>query len=410
MNQNLLIGAGLSGLSASYFLEKYGNSTNTLLEKDNRTGGRVYSLKKGNTIIESGAQYLAGADREALKLIREINPKIVHAHSDIKATFVYDGKKSGVPINLFLRIHPFKTLRIVEAIIKTMTINAQSDELQKQFFTEWYIDTFGEDTLWFFGGIIQATTTPVDKISAWNGINILQAMFSTPYSVEDGLSGMVNALSNHLTKTKIHMKKSVDEIEIDGERISKIVTSDGKVLKNFDTVISSINANQLSKLIPAKEYRSLSSVPYSTCAYTYIETSKPLLGYGENVAFSDLNSPIVSILNRSTAEKFQYGLLTIKPELCNLSDEKLTKKMIAETNKIIEIDETDVITSEVYRWENALPILNPKLHQLQKEFANLPIKNLILSGDYVTFPSMEGAIISGKRAAQKAIDSQGKTK
>ncbi len=405
MKNNLIIGAGISGVSTATYLEKNGFKGTKIIEKSDNIGGRIQTIKRENTVVEVGAQYLAATDVEALKLVREINPKLVYPHSGVKASFIYDGKKSGVPINLFLKINPLKTMQIIRGILKTTTINTKQEELCEQYFPEWYIDNFGEDTLWFFGAIIQATTTPYDKISAWNGINVLQAMYSTPYSVHGGLTEMIKTISNHLDQTKITNNEGVKKIEVDGDKVAAILTTSGKKISQFDNIVSTINANQLRKIVPDKKYKLLDKVSYSTCSFVYIETKKPILNYNENVAFSDLSSPIISILNRSTQSKFQYGLLTIDPKLCSLSDEKLIRRIIDEASRALPISENEIISIKVFKWKNALPILNPELHRIQPELQKLPLKNLFLAGDYTTFPSMEGAVVSAKQTVQKIVNS-----
>lgn len=405
MKNNLIIGAGISGVSAAAYFEKNGVKGARIIEKSDKIGGRIQTISKENTLVEVGAQYLAATDIETLKLVREISPKLVYPHTGVKATFIYDGKKSGVPIDLFLKINPLKTLQIIRGIIKTTTINTKQEMLCEQFFPEWYIDNFGEDTLWFFGGIIQATTTPYDKISAWNGINVLQAMFSTPYSVHGGLTEMVKTISSHLKQTKINYNEGVKKIGIDGDEVTKILTTSGKEINHIDNIVSTINANQLREIVPDKEYKLLDKVSYSTCSFVYFETKKPILNYNENVAFSDLSSPIISILNRSTQSKFQYGLLTIDSKLCSLSDDKLIRKIIGEAAHALPIVENEIISTKIFKWNNALPILNPELHLIQPELQKLPIKNLFLAGDYTTFPSMEGAVVSAKQTVQKIVNS-----
>jgi monoamine oxidase len=68
----LVIGAGMSGLTAARALAEAGRNV-TLLEATSRVGGRIYTLRENNEIIELGAEFIHGKPPELWSLIEEAN-------------------------------------------------------------------------------------------------------------------------------------------------------------------------------------------------------------------------------------------------------------------------------------------------------------------------------------------------
>lgn len=395
---NIIIGAGLAGVSAAHFLHRHGE-TSKIIEKTKHLGGRIQSREVGEDIVEVGAQYLAKADTEALKLIQEIDSDLLVQAEEVKASFIYDGKKLAAPFPLCFRTPIMHSIGIVRGTLQTMWMDGNSPELKKILFPQWFDETFGPDSRWFFDGIIRSTTTPPEKISAWNGVNILKAMFSTPYSIQGGLSEMVHAIARRNEGSNVQFDTDVVKIEFDGQDVKNVYLSDGRSIR-ADYVICTSNASTLTKLVKEKAYSVMKRVEYSPATYMYIRTAKPILEKGENIAFAE-SSPAVSVLNRSTVRQNLYGILTIDPSLCRLPEDKLLGQLLDSVAPFIPLRDDSVMEYKAFRWKEGLPILNPELHALHEKMNDFPIQNLILAGDYTTFPSMEGAVVSAKNAVRK---------
>jgi Monoamine oxidase len=66
----LIIGAGISGLTAARTLAEAGRNV-TLLEASGRAGGRIHTIREANEIIELGAEFIHGKPPELWSLIEE---------------------------------------------------------------------------------------------------------------------------------------------------------------------------------------------------------------------------------------------------------------------------------------------------------------------------------------------------
>ena len=72
--ETLIIGAGISGLATARALAESGHRV-TILEARNRIGGRIFTQRSGNEVIELGAEFVHGKPPELLSLIREARLK-----------------------------------------------------------------------------------------------------------------------------------------------------------------------------------------------------------------------------------------------------------------------------------------------------------------------------------------------
>src|SRR5216683_6236780 len=66
----VIIGGGMAGTSAAYSLKKKGYEV-TILEKNNRLGGRIYSVEMGGATVEMGAGFLTDIYYNVLSFLAE---------------------------------------------------------------------------------------------------------------------------------------------------------------------------------------------------------------------------------------------------------------------------------------------------------------------------------------------------
>lgn len=63
MNKKIvIIGAGVSGIAAATRLISNGFSHVTILEAENRIGGRIHTVPFGSNVVDMGAQWLSFFD------------------------------------------------------------------------------------------------------------------------------------------------------------------------------------------------------------------------------------------------------------------------------------------------------------------------------------------------------------
>ena len=66
-----IVGAGVSGLSTAYYLEQMGYTNVTVLEKQNRVGGKCHTINYKGKTYELGAMLGVYSNRNVLELMKE---------------------------------------------------------------------------------------------------------------------------------------------------------------------------------------------------------------------------------------------------------------------------------------------------------------------------------------------------
>ena len=131
-NRVLIVGGGITGLSAAYQLEQHSRQSAvpievTLLESSNQVGGVVQSLYHGENkenlssyVIETGADSFITSKPWALDLCRELNidDQLIETQPQNRRTFVVrDGKLIQIPAGFVLlapsRFWPIAMSRIL---------------------------------------------------------------------------------------------------------------------------------------------------------------------------------------------------------------------------------------------------------------------------------------------------------
>ena len=107
----IIIGAGLTGLSAGVELTKRGLSV-VILEKSNRTGGQIETFRENGFLFESGPNTGSGASQEVMELYRTLSPRceIEFAAKEAESRWIWkkgqfhplpNGLVSGITTPLF---------------------------------------------------------------------------------------------------------------------------------------------------------------------------------------------------------------------------------------------------------------------------------------------------------------------
>ena len=92
MPKVVIIGGGISGLSAAYYLAKGGASC-TILESRPRLGGVIQTERVEGCTIEAGPDSFLSAKPAALELIRELglSDQVIGSNDHLRITYVRKG-------------------------------------------------------------------------------------------------------------------------------------------------------------------------------------------------------------------------------------------------------------------------------------------------------------------------------
>lgn len=98
-----IIGGGVSGLGAAYFLSKRGHKV-TLFERDKTLGGLAASFDFGGSAIEKYYHFICASDSDLIEICDELGLGRELCWRDSSMSFFYDGRlyPFGTPLNLLM--------------------------------------------------------------------------------------------------------------------------------------------------------------------------------------------------------------------------------------------------------------------------------------------------------------------
>jgi oxygen-dependent protoporphyrinogen oxidase len=112
----VIIGAGISGLSAAYYLGK-GGSRSTILESRSRMGGVIQTERVEGCTLEAGPDSFLSVKPAALELIRDLglSDQVIGSNDHLRVTFVRrHGKLVPLPDGLMMMV-PTKIMPLVNS-------------------------------------------------------------------------------------------------------------------------------------------------------------------------------------------------------------------------------------------------------------------------------------------------------
>lgn len=218
----IIIGAGISGLYTAYSLyKKFGTKKIVVLEKNDRTGGRFYSKKVGDTYLEMGAGAVNGTQKDVLKLIDEfgLKDKLNHGgkgrnYADVAITVGKNGFDYRITDIVPLEETDFYVIldelasRLLDKDFYNMALNYSLYRL-----VEKYYGTDKADQLKYQFGY----HADFDDQNAVDGLIMFQTTFANDtyfYKLNGGLSQIISNLVEYLKKNSIEIRLESECIDI----------------------------------------------------------------------------------------------------------------------------------------------------------------------------------------------------
>jgi len=225
-----VVGAGISGLTTAYYLQKFGFKVD-VFEK-NKIGGKANTIKKEKFLFEEGVNGFLDNSPETLELCEDIGIKTVRANENSKIRYIFDDKlyklPSGAKDFIFGDILPWsaKIRLFKEFFIKP---EPKDDESVADFVTRRLGSFFTERFMRpMTAGIYASTPESLSINAAFPKIANLEKEYGGMFkgmmkkkkggnpsgeltSFEYGMSEMINKLASHLNIIKKEIT-SLDEL------------------------------------------------------------------------------------------------------------------------------------------------------------------------------------------------------
>ncbi|XP_030754642.1 spermine oxidase-like isoform X4 [Sitophilus oryzae] len=141
----LIIGAGAAGIAAATKLLKNGFEDVTILEAEDRIGGRIHSVEFGGTVIDLGAQWVHGEKGNTVyELVKDLNVLGSHSSSSYDKYNFFISDQSKLNKNLLDRLYD-----IASDILEDSEAFVRHGGVINEYFTKHYyeqvLSEFGKD-------------------------------------------------------------------------------------------------------------------------------------------------------------------------------------------------------------------------------------------------------------------------
>jgi phytoene dehydrogenase-like protein len=403
----IVIGAGLSGLSAAVHLHRQGRQV-LIVEASDRAGGRVKTDKLNGYLLDRGFQVLLTAypeaknllDYDKLKLKKMLPGAIVHHDGGTFEIADPFRRPSAILNTLFAPVGNLKdklnTLWLknklqnltIKEIFNQPEINTK-EQLLKYGFSEKIIERFYAP---FLSGIYLENNLSTSS----RMFNFVMKMFSDGDVAipELGMEEIPKQLVGFLPENSIQYHKIV--VNIEG---NKVILSDGTSLEANQILIAT-NAGEFTK-----QFLPNQNIEAQKVTNVYFEANK-----------APTNKAIV-ILNASTSKKWVNNLTVISNAsklyapvgktlisvsyngITDVDDEKLAENMKNELATWYGSQVNDWKRIQCYKIDYALPKQENVRDEISKSDINIS-DNLFICGDHLLNGSINAAFKTGRLAAE----------
>jgi oxygen-dependent protoporphyrinogen oxidase len=438
MSRVIVVGAGVSGLSAAWRLQQQGHDV-TVLEAEDHVGGKTASYRRDGFTLNSGATVLGASYSSMRAIARElgVDSQIIKIKPTIGVYAVPEGKVywlRGAPpgaIVDFLKtrlLTPRSKLLLARAAIDAVKARKKAGYDQPQLRAELDTESVAaycdrrlnaeiRDRMFtpLMGGLFVVDGGTVSVASLF--FSLVKFLGGGMLGYNGGIDFFARALAERLTVIT-DAKVSLVERNADGARVSYKTADGAEHDEQVDGVVLAIAAPQVPPVHSGLDPRLQGILLEGLKQANYISVRLALKRKPETdallvvVPFGALGG-IGTIMyehnvNPSAAPpgKGIVGALLyhewVTPRM-DLSDDELISEVLGDLDRVVPGIADDVEFAQITRWAPAALLGDPGTHKLIAEVDRLidPTDRVQLAGDFLSIPSIEGSIVTGEAAARR---------
>jgi oxygen-dependent protoporphyrinogen oxidase len=427
-----VIGGGMAGMSAAYRLKMRG-FTPTVFERRDRVGGRMWSIRKGDYLMDVGMSAYLGTYREAIALIEEVG--LASQMSDLPAigATMRDGKRHhfdyNKPISTALSTgilswsSKLKAARLALDTFKNRASLGYSDyaklaDIDIETVREYSRRALNEELLQYVSRPLVSGTWVADDADTsiallfWTIRNMLAP---SVYNLNAGVMQLPVELAKHV---EVRYDCAVDNVTDKGAEVE--VTSEGKT-EIFEGCVIATTAEPAQRLFPQMDavtrdlyastrYRKLGNVCLGLSRRPADRATYYLPSPHED---PDTIAVIADHVKAPCRAPDGKGLLTVL-----LSHEYLERNEHLSDDAVLDyafdrarryypdIERSQLEQYNVVRWPESVPAMQKgRFKRIANYAANVDRSARVqFASDLDRIPGCNGALVSGQEAAARLGD------
>jgi oxygen-dependent protoporphyrinogen oxidase len=430
-----VIGAGIAGTSAAYRLQQAGFAV-TLFEAGDRVGGRVWTISKGDYLMDLGTAGFLSAYREALYLITEVGLSSELVQRPVMSAMPRGGKLHyfdyTTPAKAALRNRALSVGSELKALKLAKTVHKHRDELGYNTYDEIAgLDTesvgeycareLNEELLHYLAQpLIRGTWFGDDETSVallyWTTRNML---VPSVHNLHNGVAALPERLA-----TYVHTRLgcAVSNVTDNGGQaeVTYDVGAGGQRTESFDTCVIATTAPPALAMYPQMD--DLTRSLYTTARYRGVGTvclglSKRPSDPATYIMVPPAEDPdtiaVIADHNKAPGRApVGKGLLTVL-----LSDDYMQRNQDISDDELLEFavdragrhhgDLTQTLEEfAVVRWPEAMPVVDKgRIAQIADYRHRVdPRARVQFASDLDRIPGLNGGLVSGMEAAARVAE------
>ncbi|MCZ8520463.1 MULTISPECIES: protoporphyrinogen oxidase [Paenibacillus] len=409
MRTVVIIGGGITGLSAAYYLNQMTQAPNAgvriiLIESDERLGGKIRTLQDGGFLMETGADSIVTRKENAAEFIEELGLGGEVVYNATGKSYIHvDGELKQIPEDTVFGI-PLS----LESLAKSTLVSAEG---KVEALKDWYTpnetftknDSVGSFLEHFLGReLVEKQIAPVLSGVYSGNLTDLTIASTLPYLIEykneygslirglsenkmkfkgtgskkfmslkNGVSALIDRLEERLAGSGVDIVKGVraETIRRDGERYL-VTLADGAVLEAHDIVLSTLHSTARQLLQDEALDEDFDKLKNSSLISVYMgfdmaDSELPKDGTGFIVSeHSDLSCNACTWTSRKWEHTSEGRRLLVrlfyknsKPvyeQLKGMTDEELLQAALEDMRKSLGLTGQPV-TWNITKWQETMP-------------------------------------------------------
>jgi oxygen-dependent protoporphyrinogen oxidase len=435
-----VIGAGIAGTSAAYKLKKAGFDV-TVFEERDRVGGRIWSIQKGDFLMDLGTSAYLGTYKEAIELIHEVGLGREFTTRPALGGFPREGTNHYIDYTKMLSAG-FKTkLLSTPAKIKALRMLADVYKVRKSLGYDRYdqleaVDTetvreycrrvLNEELLQWLGRPLVSGTWVADDndtsvaLLLWTVRNMLAP---NVYNLNSGVVGLPTKLATYVDTRLEH---AVSNVTDNGTSVDVTYSEKGgpEKTQSFDTCVIAATAEPAMKMYPQMDdvttelyantrYRKLGSICLGLSKRPKSDATYFLVSPHEDPDTIAVISDHIKGGNRAPEGK---GLLTVLlsheylERTQDLSDEQVLEYAVDRASKYHGYDVgADLEESMTVRWPMSVPTMDKGRFAMISNYHKKIDRGarVQFASDLDRISGLNGGLVSGQQAAARVIARSG---